>query len=655
MGIASERRQKLITVKEQLKKEFVGIDSVIDEVIDQLTSWYCFPEGQIRPTVVNLVGMTGVGKTSLIERLFVLLGLENSFYKFDMGYYASSSESMKNELSKKVLAMQKRPVCFVLDEFQLCRSVNAEGDEIDRSNFRPIWDLMDSGKITVIEPTYGVERLNLLLIKIKYCIEKGMRSRGMTITSGKKLFIDVMGGQEEFDTDEQTEKRIIKLIPSDYAYYIHQCMPDRFFFEKEVENYLDKLGDTSEVIDLLFDAISRGGKPNVHDFSNSIIFVIANIDEAFVNAKQMDPDIDADTLYAHSKKITVFNIKDALRLRFRSEQIARLGNNYIIYPAFSSKAYRELIELELKKKSDVVKEKFGIEIIFDDTIKTIIYNEGVFPTQGSRPVFSTVNYMVSSFIGKVLSQLDTDDLLNDIKVIEWKFINEANKLSCYKNKKDPPAIELSYDVLIKIDNLRKPKKDDDHAIVCVHEAGHAVVYSVLTGELPTKIISSSAGGAEGFNAIDMKGMRSKEYTESIIATYLGGIEAEQMVFGKDKSSSSGAQEDIEMATMLAVSMVQYSGLYYPYALHPQLSDDNIKAILDVDKGTVEKVDALMREAREKAKRILKKYNLALKGLALALMDQTILSKEEVDEIFRGNGLVVEPKKKGEYVQALFDM
>ena len=55
--------------REQLKKEFVGIDKVIDEIVNAISGWFCFPSMQKRPVVANLWGLTGVGKSSLIQRL----------------------------------------------------------------------------------------------------------------------------------------------------------------------------------------------------------------------------------------------------------------------------------------------------------------------------------------------------------------------------------------------------------------------------------------------------------------------------------------------------------------------------------------------------------------------------------------------------------
>jgi cell division protease FtsH len=67
----------LENARQVLKDEFVGIDNVIDKVVDSLNTWFLFPELQERPVVINLWGMTGVGKTALIIRLSNLLEYDN--------------------------------------------------------------------------------------------------------------------------------------------------------------------------------------------------------------------------------------------------------------------------------------------------------------------------------------------------------------------------------------------------------------------------------------------------------------------------------------------------------------------------------------------------------------------------------------------------
>jgi ATP-dependent Lon protease len=76
-----KRKQALLQVsRDILKKEFVGIDTVIDKVIDSISTWFIFPELQETPVIINLWGMTGVGKTALIIRLSYLLEFDKKFF-----------------------------------------------------------------------------------------------------------------------------------------------------------------------------------------------------------------------------------------------------------------------------------------------------------------------------------------------------------------------------------------------------------------------------------------------------------------------------------------------------------------------------------------------------------------------------------------------
>ena len=74
----------LHNARQILKNEFIGINAVIDSVIDSLATWFLFPEIQERPLVINLWGMTGVGKTALVKRLSSLLNYDKKLFRFDM-------------------------------------------------------------------------------------------------------------------------------------------------------------------------------------------------------------------------------------------------------------------------------------------------------------------------------------------------------------------------------------------------------------------------------------------------------------------------------------------------------------------------------------------------------------------------------------------
>ena len=77
----TDKKEKLNELKIQLKKDFVGIDNIIDNVVDSMSPFYLFPDSLKRPIVINLWGMTGTGKTSLIEKIVDFLKLKKSFLK----------------------------------------------------------------------------------------------------------------------------------------------------------------------------------------------------------------------------------------------------------------------------------------------------------------------------------------------------------------------------------------------------------------------------------------------------------------------------------------------------------------------------------------------------------------------------------------------
>ena len=154
MRITEEGRErflgrKIILQKAQkaLKKEFVGLDDIIDEIINNIEAWYLFPEGQVRPTIINLWGLTGVGKTALIQSLFKHLDMDNHLYKFNVGDYSNNeSDKLSHVFTGKMKNKANQQIGIVFDEFQLGRTIDEMGAEIKQSGLRVIWDLLDSGQ-----------------------------------------------------------------------------------------------------------------------------------------------------------------------------------------------------------------------------------------------------------------------------------------------------------------------------------------------------------------------------------------------------------------------------------------------------------------------------------------------------------------------------
>jgi len=91
LDLLHKKQNVLLTAQSELKKSFVGIDPIIDELIHQIRIWYIMPELLSKPVIINLWGMTGVGKTDLVRKLVQLLHFEDSFAEIELSNSANSA------------------------------------------------------------------------------------------------------------------------------------------------------------------------------------------------------------------------------------------------------------------------------------------------------------------------------------------------------------------------------------------------------------------------------------------------------------------------------------------------------------------------------------------------------------------------------------
>ena len=92
-ALIKERKDNLENCKVFLKQEFIGIDAIIDDLLDYLQVWYLMPEVLNRPVIVNLWGMTGVGKTDLIRKMVKFLDYQDRFTEIELSNIDQSSWS----------------------------------------------------------------------------------------------------------------------------------------------------------------------------------------------------------------------------------------------------------------------------------------------------------------------------------------------------------------------------------------------------------------------------------------------------------------------------------------------------------------------------------------------------------------------------------
>ena len=131
-----------------LKQEFVGIDKQIDDIMNNVRTWFLFPELQKRPVVINLWGLSGIGKTSLVKRISELLRIEKDYVYFNFAAISETSSWEIEEMLEDQLSNESSRRVFVYDEFQYANTINPmTGEENGKKGLKPFWELLDSGKI----------------------------------------------------------------------------------------------------------------------------------------------------------------------------------------------------------------------------------------------------------------------------------------------------------------------------------------------------------------------------------------------------------------------------------------------------------------------------------------------------------------------------
>ncbi len=205
-----EKQQKLQNAARILKEEFVGIDNIIDQVINNVNSWYCFPNLQEKPLIINLWGLTGVGKTSLIQRIAELIDFKDFFYRIDMGKKGGSF-SFSNALDELCENKDTSPVIIALDEFQHARTlVGPMRQEISEDKGRMVWELIDSGKVQYFSWKYGILAFEEYLSKLSDIISEGVKVENGYVKTKKTLYC------KEFDIDNKDNKKVLFIKESKY-------------------------------------------------------------------------------------------------------------------------------------------------------------------------------------------------------------------------------------------------------------------------------------------------------------------------------------------------------------------------------------------------------------------------------------------------------
>lgn len=198
--------------------------------------------------------------------------------------------------------------------------------------------------------------------------------------------------------------------------------------------------------------------------------------------------------------------------------------------------------------------------------------------------------------------------------------------------------------------LSKKEKE----ITAYHEAGHALVSSVLPFADPVhKISIISRGRAAGYTLhlpLEDRKMQSKKEFLDDIAVSLGGYVVEKIMFD---DVTTGPSNDLQVSTALARDMVTKYGMSEKIgvlalessggrAMFGKGVEDNAlseKISADVDS----EVARIMDEAYKKAENVVTKHKNALDAIAKRLIEVENIERDEYESIIVAHG--IQPKKK----------
>lgn len=575
-----QKNSLLEAVETQLKGEYIGLEQQITEIFKAIKPWYIFPESITRPLIVNLWGMTGVGKTSLVRRIAELLKLseKESFGEIDFG--AVHKNHFDGLLSLKPFVKKSgKPLMFLIDEFQLGRTISEYQTEIDRSSYRELWSLLSDGVIVQDQETYlrilesfiyNQEPINPLT---SYQLSKIYDLLGEKLFENKELFL-----QE------------------------HSKNPKSFYLK--IKNFALNLPLQQTL-----------------DFRKSLIFITGNLDIFSKEQMGLDPDfISPDELHQQHLEISNQQIKKSLLSLFRPEQVSRLGNIHLVYPSLNYKGYHKILkklisQSLLKFKSELS----GIQVKVDESLVKIILKEGIVPSQGVRSIISTYQNLVENNFHEIVLRVLKHSATTKVSL---KFSN--NKLIILGFKNTIPLWKS--EVLLSLPNTKNKESlhpEPIRSLVAHHEAAHAVVGYSLFKKLPLQIRSkTSEGNIGGFVAFSPAAVRTKLSLSLQLSYILAGFAAEKMVYGEN-NISTGAYQDLKQATELASSMVTELGM--GSHLGRSKLENHAPHFLSAFKEQDDKeVESLLQNALMRAEEILRQQNKLYQAVAKKLKVSTCM-------------------------------
>jgi cell division protease FtsH len=268
-----------------------------------------------------------------------------------------------------------------------------------------------------------------------------------------------------------------------------------------------------------------------------------------------------------------------------------------------------------------------------------------------KPFAEDVNLKVVAERTPGFSGADLYSLMNEAAILAAR--EDRTKVSQYD------LIRAIEKVMLGPERKSHILSQQEKKITAYHEAGHAVVSSVLDYADPVhKISIISRGRAAGYvlhlPLEDRKLQSRKEFLDDI-AVSLGGYVTEKMMFS---DLTTGPSNDLQVSTALARDMVTKYGMsdkMGPVALEGAGGrvlfgrgveegeySEEVAAQIDAE------VKAIMSTAMERAEKTITTHKGLLDAIAVKLVEVETIEREDFEKILVAHGVIPKRKKDIEH-------
>jgi len=249
----------------------------------------------------------------------------------------------------------------------------------------------------------------------------------------------------------------------------------------------------------------------------------------------------------------------------------------------------------------------------------------------NKPLAKNVNLLQIAKSTPNFSGASLENLMNEAAIFTVR--NNATTISNY-------AILTALDrITLGAQKKSANKSLKNKEIIAVHESGHAIVAVYKKNYDKVSRISitqrGNAGGLTIFTPEEEKvtsGLVTRDYLDSLIQVTLGGIVAEEIIFGPDEITT-GASNDLERVTSITRSMIVDYGMSKNIGTFA-INDNEISASLHnkIDNEILKIVD----NSYKQVKNILENNVDNIKNVAKLLIKKETISSEEFYNVMTFN-------------------